>query len=113
MPEKHWKIMERKIAEFFGTVRTALSGSNSKVTRSDTLHERLFIEAKTRKQHSVVGLWRNTKMLAEKESKIPVVCLTEKGKHGFWIVCHSSDLTAIANQRVKAEAQFMDFLEVH
>lgn len=94
-----WKNIERKIAAFFGTRRTPLSGGNSGHTRSDTLHDMLFVEAKYRKTHSAVALWRDTAELAKKENKIPVVCLSEKGKKGFWVVCHSSDLTAIANQR--------------
>lgn len=98
-----WKNIERKIAEFFGTRRTPLSGSNSGHTRSDTLHELLFVEAKYRVKHSAVTLWRDTAELAKKENKIPVVCLSEKRKKGFWVVCHSSDLTAIANQRMEAK----------
>lgn len=99
MGSKTWKSIERKIAAFFGTVRTPLSGGNSRHTRSDTLHELLFIEIKYRKAHSAVTLWRKTAEYAKKENKIPVVCLSEKGKAGFWVVVHSSDLTAVSNQR--------------
>ena len=98
-----WKNIERKVARFFGSERTALSGGNSKITRSDSLHDTLFIETKYRVKHSAVTLWRSTKELADKENKIPVVCLSEKGKQGFWILCHSGDLTAIANQRTVAK----------
>lgn len=96
---KTWKNIERKVAAFFGTERTPLSGGNSKITRSDSLHDLLFVETKYRPTHSAVTLWRKTKEIADKENKIPVVCLVEKGKPGFWVVCHSKDLTAIANQR--------------
>lgn len=102
MASKTWKVIERKIATFFGTVRTPLSGGNGKVTRSDTFHDLLFVEAKYRVKHSAVTLWRSTKELADKENKIPVVCLAEKGKKGFWVMCHSDDLTAVANQRIIA-----------
>lgn len=98
-----WKKIERKIATFFGSERTPLSGGNSKITRSDSLHELLFIETKYRVNHSAVTLWRSTKELADNENKIPVVCLSEKGKQGFWVVCHSGDLTSIANQRLLAK----------
>ena len=100
---KHWKNVERRIAAFFGSERTPLSGGNSKITRSDSLHDLLFIETKYRKTHSAITLWRNTRQLALSENKTPVCCLAEKGKKGFWVVCHSSDLTAIANQRVIAK----------
>ena len=99
---KTWKNIERKIASFFGSERTPLSGGNSKITRSDSLHDLLFIETKYRVRHSAVTLWRDTKGKADVENKIPVVCLSEKGKQGFWVMCHSGDLTAIANQRLIA-----------
>jgi len=92
MADKTWKAAERRIATYFGTERTPLSGGNGKQTRSDTLHEDLFIEAKWRAKHSAVSLWDETKKLADKEGKTPVVCLCEKGRPGFWIVCHSDDL---------------------
>lgn len=95
MADKTWKQAERRIAAYFGTERTPLSGGNGKQTRSDTLHETLFIEAKHRKKHSAVSLWDDTKKLALKEKKTPVVCLCEKGRPGFWIVVWSEDLAKL------------------
>lgn len=92
MPTKTWKNRERQIAEFFGTERTPLSGGNSKITRSDTLHPVLFVEQKHRKKHAVVGLWDDTKTLAAKEDKTPVITLTQHNRPGFWIVVHCDDL---------------------
>lgn len=91
-----WKAAERRIADFFGTTRTPLSGGNGKQTRSDSLHKGLFLEAKLRVTHAVVSLWRETKELADKENKIPVICLNEKGKEGFWILCHKDDFVVVA-----------------
>lgn len=99
MASKTWKAIEGKIAKFFGSERTPLSGGNSKITRSDSLHDILFVETKYRVSHSAVTLWRDTKEKADVENKIPVVCLSEKGKKGFWVMCHSDDLTAVGNQR--------------
>lgn len=97
-----WKAAERKVGSFFGVRRTPLSGSNSGGTRSDTLHELLFVETKYRKVHSAVQLWLKTEKLAYKEGKIPVVALVEKGQRGFWLLVHAGDLTAVANQRIVA-----------
>lgn len=99
---KTWKAIERKVASFFGSKRTPLSGGNSGHTRSDSLHDRLFIETKYRKKHSAVQLWRKTAALAHIEGKIPVVALAEKGSRGFWLVIHSEDLRAVASQRLVA-----------
>lgn len=100
--KKTWKNIERKVASFFGAKRTPLSGGNSGHTRSDTLHDVLFVETKYRKVHSAVQLWHKTAELAEKEGKIPVVALAEKGQRGFWLVMHAGDLVYVANQRMAA-----------
>lgn len=99
MVKKTWKSIERRVADFFGTVRTPLSGGASRHTRSDTLQGKLFIEVKYRQVHSAVALWRKTRKLAKKEGKIPLVALAEKGKKGFWLVMHSEDLVEVAQQR--------------
>lgn len=100
--KKTWKAVERKVASFFGAKRTPLSGGNSGHTRSDTLHDILFVETKYRKVHSAVQLWHKTAKLAAKENKIPVVALVEKGQRGFWLLIHAGDLTAVGNQRLVA-----------
>ena len=87
-----WKQRESNVANFFHGERTPLSGGNSKITRSDVIHDELFIECKLKKKHAVISLWDATKKLAEKEGKTPVVALCEKERPGFWIMVHSSDL---------------------
>jgi len=101
--DKVWKVKERMIAKYFGTVRTPLSGFNSKHTGADIIHERLFVEHKHRKKHTLVSLWDSVKVLARKENKIPVVTVSQHGRKGFWLFIHSDDLTAVANQRLKVE----------
>ena len=87
-----WKKRESNVADFFQGRRTPLSGGNSKITRSDVIHEDLFIECKLKKKHTVITLWDATKKLAVKEGKTPVIALCEKERPGFWIMVHSSDL---------------------
>ena len=99
MNKSNWKSRERQVARFFGTKRTPLSGGNSGHTRSDILHDVLFIEVKQRPKHSAVTLWDETATLAEVEEKIPAVALCEKYRKGCWLLVHSSDLLAVANQR--------------
>ena len=95
MADKTWKAFERRVARFFGTERNALSGGNSKLTRSDSLHPKLFVEAKQRQRFAVVRLWDATKRLADREQKTPVVCLSEKGRPGFWILVHSDHVATL------------------
>lgn len=97
MPDKTWKAFERRVARFFGTERNSLSGGNSKVTRSDSLHPSLFIESKQRKRFAVIRLWDATKRLADRERKTPVVCLSEKGRPGFWVLMHRDDLPELTS----------------
>ena len=86
-----WKKFESRVADFFHGSRTPLSGGASKHTRADVIHNSLFIECKLRKKHTAVSLWDETKKLATKENKVPVVCLAEKNRKGFWILVHSDD----------------------
>jgi len=92
MADKAWKAFERRVADFFHGQRNPLSGSNSRITAGDVIHERLFIECKQRQRIAVVRLWDSVKRLAVKENKTPVVCLAEKNRPGFWILVHSEDL---------------------
>ena len=99
MADKAWKAFERKVARWFGTVRNSLSGMNSKLTGSDTLHDVLYIECKKRAKSAVVSLWEKTNTKARAEKKIPVIALSVNGKKGFWICVKEEDLQAVANQR--------------
>ena len=45
-----WKQRESNVANFFQGQRTPLSGGNSKITRSDVIHDELFIECKLKKK---------------------------------------------------------------
>ena len=89
---------ERLVSRFFGGVRNALSGINSKVTHSDVIHESLFIECKLRAKHTAVKLWDETKVLADKEKKTPVIALCEKNRPGFWIMVHSDDFSEVSKE---------------
>ena len=92
MNRRTWKKREQQVAEFFGSERTPLSGGNSKITRSDSLHPNLFIEQKARERWALFSLWRKVRVYAQKENKIPVVTLSEMNAPGFLIVVHSDDL---------------------
>jgi hypothetical protein len=70
-PTKTWKKIEANVSKWFGSTRTPLSGGNSKFTRSDSLHPRLFIEVKQKKDWAIFNLFDKTKDLAKKED---VVC---------------------------------------
>ena len=101
----NWKGFERTVARFFGTQRAALSGGNGKLTRSDSMHPRLFIECKKRKKIALLSLLREAHEHAEElgeQNKKVVVCVGETGKcgekSGFYVFCHSDDLKAIAEE---------------
>ena len=97
--KKTWKSRESQVAKYFGCRRTPLSGQNSGHTGADIIHDRLFVEHKHRKKHALLTLFDKVKKFAIKENKIPVVSISEHGRRGFWLLIHSSDLTAVANQR--------------
>ena len=105
-----WKSFERRVAKWFGSLRNPGSGSwgRSDRSRSDSVHDDLFIECKLREKHSVVTLWDQTKKFADIERKIPVVVLAEKNRPGFWLVVHSTHLTQVADYRNQAHAAETD-----
>ena len=101
MPDKTWKVRERKIAQFFGTVRNSLSGGNSKLTRSDSCHETLYVESKLAKRHKIWTLYEEALPRAKKENKIPVLAIAKSNKPGFLVVLHSQDFKMICIRYLK------------
>ena len=99
MADKVWKQFERVVAMFFHTERNPLSSRFSKhKTMSDTLHRKLYIEAKRDKQFfpkSISSLIDDTELKAKKEKKIPVICLKRHNKRGFYLLIHSSNFSKI------------------
>ena len=79
-----WKGVEARLAKEFGTFRTPLSGGNSRHTRSDTLHPKIFFELKhgssaQMSYNKVCKLYGEVETQAFVENKIPVVVLHDKG----------------------------------
>jgi hypothetical protein len=82
-----WKGTEKKAASFVGTDRNPFSGSTGGLSASDSIHDRLFLECKTKQKHSVKTLYDDTKVLADNEGKIPVLLLNETGsKDVLWVI---------------------------
>lgn len=99
-----WKSLERVVANFFGTKRVPLSGSNSgHGTNSDSLHPKLYIECKLRNKISLWQLFTDTENKAKVENKIPVVAIKQKGEKGYLLVLRPEDLEKIAE--IYAEAK--------
>lgn len=86
MSDKTWKAVERRVAEFWGTERTPLSGGNSRHgTHSDTLHPRVYIEMKhgggcPTGWPGIVSLFQETEEKAALEKKRAVLILHRKGQ---------------------------------
>ena len=98
MADKAWKAFERRLANAWGTVRNALSGRNSKVSASDTHHPRLFLEAKLNNRSPFWSLYLKTRQLADKEGKIPVLCLGNKNHKWYILAVHNSDLPLLIEE---------------
>jgi len=98
MASKRWKKIENIFAQWFGSERVPLSGGNSKISRSDSMHPRLFLEVKQRQNPAVANLFENTAELAKKENKIPVLGIHKKGSRLWLIVCNVMDLKKVASE---------------
>ena len=92
-----WQRKEQSAAAIFGTTRQYGSGSGGREdeTRSDSKHPRLYIEGKLRASHAVLSTWREAHKQAMKEGKNAVVILSEKGRHGQWLLIHEADMPAL------------------
>ena len=95
MINKTWKAIERKIAKFFNTHRTPLSGSSSRHTESDTLNKFLYIEIKYRKKIPFLKTFKETIKKAKDEKKIPLVVFVEKNSRTPILMCNLYDLEKI------------------
>lgn len=92
-----WKGFERTVANYFGTRRVPLSGSNSgHGTNSDSLHPKLYIECKVRSKIALWQLFVDTEKKAKVENKIPVVAIKQKGEKGYLLVMRPEDLEKIS-----------------
>ena len=116
MADKVWKAFERTVARFFGTERTPGSGSagtfsksnNPVCTTSDTLHERLYVEAKRDKNflgRQLLRLLDKVTSEAGKEKKIPVIALKEHGRHNFYILVRSDHIVSVAREAFNAKKE--------
>lgn len=78
----------------FGTLRKPGSGSQGRgdQTRSDSMHERLFIECKSRKKCATRSLVNDARAKAKKEGKLATVIVErETGKPGAILSVHDSE----------------------
>lgn len=98
-----WKHFERVVADFFGTKRVPLSGSNSgHGTNSDSLHPKLYIECKVRGKFALWRLFDDTEKKAKVENKLPVVAVKQKGEKGYLLVIRPQDLEKINEIRLES-----------
>lgn len=107
MADKPWKKHERQAAKVVGSLRKPGSGSQgrSDETRSDSKHERLFVECRTRKK-SLMRTWlMEARRLAKKENKTAVLVLREAGKPGAVWCCHQDDLPAAVAEYLLANPE--------
>lgn len=103
MADKAWKAVERRVAVFFSTVRNSLSGGNSKLTRSDSLHQHFFIDCKHRQQfahHKTLG---EIAKIAEQEDKLPVLVTQQKYATGFVVSLRSEDVLTFCRKYLEGK----------
>jgi hypothetical protein len=111
VPDAHWKQRERSAAALFGCKRQMGSGSCGRAdlqSRSDSTHPSLFLETKTHARHAARSLYDATKLLAQRERKVPILLLATKGRPGFLVCAHSDDLAAVCAEYAAAHMQEME-----
>ena len=78
-----WKRFERQVARDQGTNRTPLSGSASRHTGADTLHPRIYSEAKYRKRWAIWSLFETVKAQASTGGQDPLPLPQGEGEKGL------------------------------
>lgn len=93
--DKPWKQFERFVAGIFSSTRNALSGGNSKLTRSDSIHPHLFISCKyTRHNHKQLrDLVKEEREKAAVEGKVAVCVVGEfDDRANALVIMHLKDI---------------------
>lgn len=86
-PDVTWKAFERRIAASLGVSRTPLSGGSSRLTRSDTLHPKLYVECRKRRRLAVYNWFLNAAHKAKDERKTPVLALHQyRAPHALAVI---------------------------
>ncbi len=93
-----WKSLERRVAATLSTERTPLSGSNSKITSSDTLSDTYYVECKLKARLPLHSLFLKTQMQARKEGKKPILVLHKKFSMQNLVVLNLEDFIEIEKQ---------------
>ena len=83
------KTDERRLGKYFGVGRTPLSGGNSGHTRSDTLHPRLYLEAKGSEDMRLFSLFNKCR---EQTKTCPMLVLSEDQFGPVLLCINSMDL---------------------
>ena len=107
MHRRTWQKSEQRAAADFGSLRNPGSGSQNRSdkTRSDSTHERLYLECKASARFAVITLWDDANAKAKREKKTPVVCLQVKNRPGRWYLIKDTDLQMVAEEQRNAKEQ--------
>jgi hypothetical protein len=108
MHKETWKAVERRIAAFFGARRVLGSGSLGRDdrTRSDSTHDIVYVECKSRQKIAAITLWADAAQKARAEGKPLVVvalhAVSRKEPGGDFLLVRSDQFDALAAERAKA-----------
>ena len=98
-----WKRAERKAARFYGTERLPGSGAWRRITKSDTMHDRLYIEVKLKHHWPKTGVWPIFVDAAEKakvEGKIPMLVVRTKGQSLVLHIISQDGIETLVQERL-------------
>jgi len=115
---KPWQSFEKRVAGIFNSVRTPFSGSNSGITSSDSLHDRVFIECKYHATDTaLVKLMKETEEKAKVEKKLPLLAIgnPEDTKKNIYVMFNIKDLYKVIKEVDLSELdqRFPDGTTIH
>lgn len=101
MPDKPWKVAERRAAKEVGGTRNRMSGSVDQLTSGDVIHPALYVEVKYSARFAVGRLMREVRQAAKLEGKVPVLALQEKGRKTRLYVVDKRDFQRFVEELAK------------
>jgi len=96
MPEKAWKVDERKVARWLGGQRVGLSGGRGAFSRADVLADGWFVEVKRRAVSPVAKWYGEAHVKAKQEGKRPVLVLHLARSDSWLVVVDLDSFCALA-----------------
>jgi len=97
MTDKTWKAVERRIAKVLGGKRNPLSGSSSRHTSGDVIHDKYYVEIKHRARIPFYNIFKDDFLEKKLGKKVSVLLYNKKSRYCILMI----DLDDFVKKEIK------------